>query len=831
MTQRERRAALLHQAPSAARFVAVVLLVPALLLGALAWLRHEYRRSEDIRGQLARSYDRRIGQITLLSRLKDAETAQRGYLVTGQQTFLDLYAPTRGAVRDDLARARAARDGEVPAAYFDRVQELAEAKFDELDRTLALARAGHMEVARDIVRQGRGRALMSQLRSVIGDNIRREEARSHERRAAFLATRDQMQDVILIFVIVVTLVLATVLLGLWRLRVERYESLVESFDAAARNATILDSTIDAILILNPSGTVETMNAAATRMLGYSTNELLRRDIGTILDIAPGTGSFHKRVGLVGGQLRRSFFPARTVRYRDGRELPVDVAIGLMNLPDGDHLVVSLRDISERKRIERVKDDLMSTVSHELRTPLTSIVGSLSLLRLGGSNVLPENAGRLIEIAENNSRRLIRLINDMLDIDRIESGKLEIAREAIDLRGVIENACLGSEGLAREADVRLHCDAPPTPTIVLGDGDRLLQVVTNLLSNAIRAAPASTTVDVTLDVQGGRAIITVDDRGAGVPKHFRDKIFGRFERAADSRSTIGTGLGLAISREIMTRHDGAIWFEDRPGGGTRFAISLTLVAPTARREDASHKILICMADEAAARPLAVAVANEGCDSDIVCDVDAAEKALAGQEYAALMVCLDLPGDGGLAFVQRLRDRELDTPVIAIATRPRGDGEAPAMLDLVDWIEKPGDPLRLSHAIQTAIARSNTHLPVILHLDDDRDLLDVVAAALAPESRLVPATTVAEARAILQRLSPDAAILDIELAEGSGLDLIPFLFDANGLAIPTIIYSAQDIDGETGRKADAVLVKARGSIPDLKATLRRIVRTRHAKDVAA
>ena len=158
-----------------------------------------------------------------------------------------------------------------------------------------------------------------------------------------------------------------------RLRRARHAATVEAFKAAERNRTILDSTIDSILILNPSGTIETMNAAATAMLGYAANELGRRDVSVLLDIAPGDGSFHKRIGLVDGQLRASFLADRLVRHRDGRSIPVDVAMGVMSLPSGDHIVASLRDISERKRIERVKDDLMSTVSHELRTPLTSVV--------------------------------------------------------------------------------------------------------------------------------------------------------------------------------------------------------------------------------------------------------------------------------------------------------------------------------------------------------------------------------------------------------------------------------------------------------------------------
>ena len=145
-------------------------------------------------------------------------------------------------------------------------------------------------------------------------------------------------------------------------------------------------------------------------------------------------------------------------------------------------------------------------------------------------------------------------------------------------------------------------------------------------------------------------------------------------------------------------------------------------------------------------------------------------------------------------------------------------------MVDWIEKPGDAVRLTDALRRALARTGRARPTVLHLDDDEDLLQVVATALEPETRVVRVTNLASARAMLETMSPDAVILDLRLANGSGLDLMPFLVDAEGLAIPTIIYSAQDVSHDLARQVDAVLVKARGSLPDLKATLRRVIRAR-------
>lgn len=370
------------------------------------------------------------------------------------------------------------------------------------------------------------------------------------------------------------ILLLAVALSVWRQSVARYDARLAAYSIAERNRSILDSTIDAIAILSPSGTIETINAAASTLFGYRPEELARRDVSVLIKLRDRSVTFHERIGLIDGKLANPYLPDRRIIHRDGQEIPVDIALGVMRLPDGDHVVASVRDISQRKLIDRMKDELMSTVSHELRTTLTSVVGALGLLRAGSAGEISAGAQRLVEIAESNSRRLIRLINDILDIDRIESGRLSLDRAPLDLRDVVRHAREGSEGLAASAGIGLACDVPNSAITVAGDADRLAQVIANLTSNAIRVSPPGGVVRIGLSHADGKAQVTVDDDGPGVPAEFRDRIFGRFERAEGEQSP-GTGLGLAISREIVRRHDGAIRFEDRPGGGTRFAFVLDL----------------------------------------------------------------------------------------------------------------------------------------------------------------------------------------------------------------------------------------------------------------
>ena len=802
------------RAPSFARFLAVGIALPIVLLGALWWMRLETLEYENLRLEVAESHERQMVQTTLLSRLKDAETAQRGYMITRDPAFLDPYEPARREIATLLDRMKASRHPDLPVAYLNRVEALTTAKLADLDRTIAVVRAGRQRAGQAIVATGRGRRIMTALRETIGSQLDQERRLLAEQRVAFVESRRDFEVLVAVVVVLLSGALLVFLVFLWQLRNDRHAALAAAFEASERKTAILNATVDAILILNPDGTIAVVNAAATRMLGYASDDLEDRDIATIVELTPGAGSFHEQVGLVDGRLARTYLTDRTVLHSDGRAIPVDIAIGVTSQTGGYRLVVSLRDISERKRIERMKDELMSTVSHELRTPLTSIVGSLGLLRSGAVGPLPNEAGRLVDIAENNSRRLIRLINDMLDIDRIESGKLHIARDPIDLRDVIDRACSGSEGLASAHNVRIVCDVPEWRVTVSGDDERLLQVIANLMSNAVRAAPEGSTIDITLETENARdAIVSVKDRGPGIPPAFRDRIFGRFERV-DHDMTSGTGLGLAISREIVARHDGRIWFEDRTGGGTCFCFSLALLRDAAVREVDLPRVLVCHPDAAVRRDLCRVVGGEGCLHDLATDADQVRAALARTYYVAAIVERDLA---------EAMDDVGHLPVL-IAPMEAADTARSPVENVVAWTGGAADTARLAQGLRAALARKRPRRPVVLHVDDDRDFLEVVAAALGAEAEFLCATNLAAARAILQTRVPDAVILDMRLADGTGIDLLPLLVDGNDRRVPTMIYSAHDIPCDNAAKVDAVLVKARGSIPELKATLRRIAQQR-------
>jgi len=311
------------------------------------------------------------------------------------------------------------------------------------------------------------------------------------------------------------------------------------------------------------------------------------------------------------------------------------------------------DIEQLKELERLKTDFVSTVSHELRTPLTSMRGALGLLLGGAGGDLSPKGRELLRIALTNTDRLIRLINDILDIEKIDAGQVQIRRDRLDLRPLLETTLAGLEGYAREAGVRLELREVPDLELI-GDSDRLIQVFTNLISNAVKFSPKEAAVEVHARVEGDGVRIGVRDYGQGIPAEFASRIFGRFQQAAGaaSRRSGGTGLGLSIAKAITELHGGRIGFDDAEGGGTVFHVQLPIAPAPEGNEDARPVILIVEDDDSMRTVMATLFAHFA-HSITVPDAVAAMKALNNHKVRVIIVDHGLPGMDGLAFSRRLR----------------------------------------------------------------------------------------------------------------------------------------------------------------------------------
>jgi PAS domain S-box-containing protein len=344
---------------------------------------------------------------------------------------------------------------------------------------------------------------------------------------------------------------------------------------------VIDTAADGIVCVDEKGRIESVNSAALKLLGYERDEVVGRNI---VDLLPEQyrAKFGAALTYYFGSAMRGMIgrvAEVTGQRKDGSEFPIELAVSRLSFDDRTLYTAIIRDITDRKRIEKRVSEFYSTISHELRSPLSSIRGSLGLIEGGAIGDVPKDILELVQIAKRNCDRLIRLINDILDAKKIEAGKLQVKRLPLRADELVKNAIEVAKSIADEAGIELIVHNFPASE-VLADPDRVVQVLTNLLSNAIKHSPESGTVEVyAAEAMNGEQYLRfcVRDHGQGIPSDQLDMLFSEFQQldSSDSRKRGGTGLGLAISKSIVEQLDGQIGVENCPGHGATFWFELPL----------------------------------------------------------------------------------------------------------------------------------------------------------------------------------------------------------------------------------------------------------------
>jgi PAS domain S-box-containing protein len=332
----------------------------------------------------------------------------------------------------------------------------------------------------------------------------------------------------------------------------------------------------AVLELDIESRVQQVNPAAENLFGYTPTELIGRPANHL--ILP---QYHEEFARQWRQLVESRVPMSALKLRNPRRDGIAIVCEwtvtpLVNTAGEIVAVIAQgRDVTQQLEAERMKKEFTSTLSHELRTPLTSIIGSLQLINSGVLGDIDKDVLELTTIAERNGQRLLDLINDILDVEKIESGKLTLFLETVDLSELIAESLTLNRAFADRFKVGLATMGGHQPVRVSADRKRLLQVMTNLISNAAKFSPEGSTVEVSMESIDGAVRIGVHDKGPGIPESFRGRIFGRFAQAdmSHTRQKGGTGLGLAICKRLLEMMGGKIGFSDREGGGTTFWFEL------------------------------------------------------------------------------------------------------------------------------------------------------------------------------------------------------------------------------------------------------------------
>ena len=464
-------------------------------------------------------------------------------------------------------------------------------------------------------------------------------------------------------------------------------------------------------------------------------------------------------------------------------------------------------LSERSQLDTLKDEFISTVSHELRTPLTSIRGALGLLSSGIIGDVDAKAQNLLRIAVTNTDRLIRLINDILDLERMESGRaplqirrcslLDLAQQAIETMTAMADANTVHLELAPATAAQV---ASPEALFFDGDADRILQVVTNLLSNAIKFSPPASTVRVHTDATAESILLKVVDEGRGIPSDKLDSIFDRFQQVepSDARQKGGTGLGLAICRSIVQQHSGSIWAQRNLGVGTTLYVMLPrttrstdIAVPAQPRGEGA--ILVCDDDGGIRTVVGEHLHRQGYT---VIEADSGEQCLvlaAENHVEAILLDLYMPGLSGWETLQRLRNNPItaNIPVVVLSVlsstlRPQLTGDAQG------WVQKPFNENLLFAELGRVLHHGEGPAYVLL-VEDDEDLASVVVASFQDAAVHIDHASTRQ-QAIRQCITrrPDLLILDLTLPDGDGFSLVEWLRQQPPLAtLPLVVYSGREI----------------------------------------
>ena len=418
-----------------------------------------------------------------------------------------------------------------------------------------------------------------------------------------------------------------------------------------------------MLLTDLTGSIVLVNAQIEKLFGYRRRELLGMPVELLVP---------QRLRASHPDLRRKFNAAPQVRAmgagaeltgvrRDGSEVPLEVSLNPLQTSKGEFVLCSVVDLTQRREIERMRSDFVSTVSHELRTPLTSIGASLGLILSGAMGMLPEDAAAMVRIANNNSDRLMRIINDILDIGGLESGGFTLQTTNSSAAELIEQAIEANAAFAREFAVRFRFEGTPADDRILVDPDRFIQVITNLLSNAAKFSPSGAEVLIRIRTDAAVIRIEVEDFGPGVPESFQGRIFERFAQAdaSPSRRFSGTGLGLSIARKLVEAMGGTIGFHSVAGKGSVFHVELPRAAPApSGRPDhppaataAAHAAprILCVEDDHDFVSLIRETLGERATIVGAHTLEEAEVSLRGGDFALVVLDQSLPDGTGLSLI--------------------------------------------------------------------------------------------------------------------------------------------------------------------------------------
>ncbi|MFZ5824883.1 MAG: response regulator [Bacillota bacterium] len=586
----------------------------------------------------------------------------------------------------------------------------------------------------------------------------------------------------------------------------------EMADAQAnRLRSILESVGEAIIMVDNLGLCVVANHQVGSVLGLPAEQIIGKSIHELRSISARVfrmgGALQWQPGPSGGppiEIETAIVETREEKGRVFHEFAAPVQ------DDAGRVIGRIyvyRDITKETEVDRMKSEFIATVSHELRTPMTSIKGSLGLVLGGVVGELPAEVKDLLSIAQNNTDRLIRLINDILDISRIEAGKMEIKRAPLPTAEAIHRAVQEMDGFARQRDITVITEIPEKVPRVLADADRLQQVLVNLISNAVKFSPPATEVTVRVSVESNHVLFQVTDRGPGIPPDQQAAIFEKFHRVdnAASRKTGGTGLGLAICKAIIDEHNGQIWVESEVGEGSTFSFTLPVEPAQVDIPLPLHMgnktVLVVDDDPDIVRLIMLSLEQEGFQTVGATSGEQALEIARTRHIDAITLDLLMPGMHGLEVTRRLKEDPTtrNIPVVVISAYTSGREPELVALGVAGVIAKPIDEGKLLTTIRAVLGSADAakSQPTILVVDDDPDVRRIVSVMLERAGYAV--RSAADGQEAFKRIMderPDLLILDLMMPNLDGFQLVRLLRQRRWTQqIPLLVLTALDLtEGE-------------------------------------